>query len=37
MTPGFDFADHDYLHREQMEELLTPAQAKELSWMLRDG
>lgn len=36
MTPGFDFADHDFLRREQMEKLLTSEQVKDLSWMLRE-
>lgn len=36
VTPGFDFADHDFLRREQMTDLLTPEQVRELSWMLRE-
>ncbi|KAL2221822.1 DUF985 domain protein [Thermoascus aurantiacus ATCC 26904] len=35
VVPGFEFADHDFMLPETMEELLTPEQVKELSWMLR--
>ncbi|KAJ6139603.1 hypothetical protein N7471_006089 [Penicillium samsonianum] len=33
--PGFEFADHDFLRKEQMEELLTAEEVQELSWMLK--
>ncbi|KAI9726820.1 MAG: hypothetical protein M1828_000676 [Chrysothrix sp. TS-e1954] len=34
IMPGFDFADHDFMTAKAMEQLLTPEQVKELSWML---
>ncbi|CAI7664998.1 unnamed protein product [Penicillium glandicola] len=35
VVPGFEFADHDFLRKEKMEELLTAEQVQELSWMLK--
>ncbi|CAP95592.1 hypothetical protein E8E15_007153 [Penicillium rubens] len=35
VVPGFEFADHDFLRKERMEELLTAEQVQELGWMLR--
>ncbi|KAL2011588.1 hypothetical protein VTN00DRAFT_4306 [Thermoascus crustaceus] len=35
VVPGFEFADHDFMRPETMDELLTPEQVKELNWMLR--
>ncbi|KAJ5120622.1 uncharacterized protein N7515_010010 [Penicillium bovifimosum] len=35
VVPGFEFADHDFLRREKMEELLTEEQVREMDWMLR--
>ncbi|KAJ9222235.1 hypothetical protein DTO212C5_4029 [Paecilomyces variotii] len=37
VVPGFEFADHDFMLPETMEELLTPEQVEELKWMLRKG
>ncbi|KAJ5199987.1 Protein of unknown function DUF985 [Penicillium cf. griseofulvum] len=35
VVPGFEFADHDFLPRKKMEDLLTAEQVQELDWMLR--
>jgi hypothetical protein len=34
-VPGFDLADLDFLRKDEMEELLTAEQVRELSWMLK--
>jgi hypothetical protein len=34
-VPGFDFADLDSLRKDEMKELLTAEQVRELSWMLK--
>lgn len=36
VIPGFDSQDHDFLRKEQLEDLVTPEQARELTWMLKD-
>ncbi|KAJ5101741.1 hypothetical protein NUU61_003963 [Penicillium alfredii] len=35
VVPGFESADHDFLRREQMDQLLTSDQTRELNWMLK--
>ncbi|KAF2494728.1 hypothetical protein BU16DRAFT_618731 [Lophium mytilinum] len=36
VIPGFEYSDHDFLRGEKLKELVTPEQAKELGWMLRN-
>ncbi|PGH14132.1 hypothetical protein AJ79_03249 [Helicocarpus griseus UAMH5409] len=35
VVPGFEYFDNDFMLPETLEELLTPEQAKELSWMVK--
>ncbi|KAI9045206.1 RmlC-like cupin domain-containing protein [Aspergillus affinis] len=35
VVPGFEFADHDFLTAEMMDQLLTLEQVRELKWMRR--
>ncbi|KAJ5370852.1 uncharacterized protein N7496_006944, partial [Penicillium cataractarum] len=35
VVPAFDFADLDFLRRDEMEQLVTAEQVRELSWMLK--
>jgi predicted cupin superfamily sugar epimerase len=37
VIPGFEYEDHDFLRPESLKILVGPQQAKELSWLLRDG
>lgn len=37
MIPGFEYSDHDFLIEDRFKELVTPEQAKELSWLVRSG
>ncbi|KAL1967904.1 hypothetical protein VTN77DRAFT_2321 [Rasamsonia byssochlamydoides] len=36
VVPGFEFADHDFMQAETLNELLTPEEVKELEWLLRE-
>ncbi|KAJ5932303.1 hypothetical protein N7516_006792, partial [Penicillium verrucosum] len=36
VVPGFEFAGHDFLRKEQMEEVLTAGQVRRLRWMLKE-
>ncbi|KAL1979445.1 hypothetical protein VTN96DRAFT_5955 [Rasamsonia emersonii] len=36
VVPGFEFADHDFMQAKTLDELLTPEEAKELQWLLRE-
>jgi hypothetical protein len=36
VIPGFEYSDHDFLRGEELKKLVTPEQAKELGWMLRN-
>ncbi|KAK8190065.1 RmlC-like cupin domain-containing protein [Phyllosticta capitalensis] len=35
VVPGFEFTDHDFLTEERLKQLVTPEQAGELAWLLR--
>ncbi|KAK2792713.1 hypothetical protein FQN52_002775 [Onygenales sp. PD_12] len=35
VVPGFEYSDNDFMLPETLDELLTPEQAKELSWMVK--
>ncbi|KAI9739791.1 MAG: hypothetical protein M1834_006512 [Cirrosporium novae-zelandiae] len=34
VIPGFEYADHNFMIRPQLDELISPAHAEELSWLL---
>ncbi|OKP10584.1 hypothetical protein PENSUB_3887 [Penicillium subrubescens] len=36
VVPGFDFADLEFLRKDEMDELLTTEQVRELSWMVKN-
>ncbi|KAJ5782978.1 hypothetical protein N7457_004752 [Penicillium paradoxum] len=36
VVPGFDLADHEFLRKDEMKDLLTADQVEELSWMLKE-
>ena len=35
VVPGFEFRDHDFLRKENLEELVTKEQAEEMGWLVR--
>ncbi|KAI9810922.1 MAG: hypothetical protein M1827_005781 [Pycnora praestabilis] len=37
VIPGFEYSDHNFMTSEQLVELVTPAQANTLAWLLRKG
>ncbi|OKL56154.1 hypothetical protein UA08_08473 [Talaromyces atroroseus] len=36
VVPGFEFADHDFMRSETLDELLKPEEVEELKWLLRE-
>jgi hypothetical protein len=37
VVPGFEYADHDFMHARTLYELLHPDEIKELEWLLRES
>lgn len=37
VVPGFEYADHDFLRKEEMEVLLSQDQVQALEWMLKES
>lgn len=36
VVPGFEYADHEFLSKNRIKELVSPNAAKELEWLVRD-
>ncbi|KAJ5098443.1 hypothetical protein N7532_005444 [Penicillium argentinense] len=35
VVPGFEYTDNDFLHKDQMDDLLSPEQIRELAWLVK--